>query len=400
MTAPLREFSRDAVEHAVALAHRDHRVQETHRRLTDDVARAVTDVGFPRHFVPRRFGGRAGTFGELLTAATTLARTCAATAWCATLYAAHGRLASYLPEKAQRELWHSSPDARIAAAIMPPSGEANLEPGGWRLTGRWGFASGVDHADWVLLASWTPGRNLPERHRLFAVPRDELTVTDTWHTLGMRGTGSNTVEADGVLVPRHRTCTLSDLLLPLPGSARCHTVPYAMVGALMFALPVLGAARGALDAWTHAATERQGTAVPPASSTLTRAAARIRAAGLLLEAAAERADHAPVTPLLVAEGQRDAAAAVELCSEAVDQLLRASGSRGQAEDDPVQRHWRDITTAATHRALSIDAAASAYTPALFDRADPSTGVGAAAPGGPAGPPGRTATAPDTERRTA
>ncbi|MEV5144727.1 oxidoreductase [Streptomyces sp. NPDC052727] len=404
MTASPGAFSPDAVARAAALADRDRHAQETRRRLTDDVVQAVTDAGFPRHFVPRRFGGRAGTFGELLTAATMLARTCAATAWCATLYAAHGRLASYLPEQGQRELWHSSPDARIAAAIVPPSGEANAEPDGWRLTGRWGFASGVDHADWVLLGSRTPGRNDPERHRLFAVPRHEVTVTDTWHTLGMRGTGSNTVEAQGVLVPAHRTCTLADLLRPRPGSARCHTVPYAMVGALMFALPVLGAAQGALDAWTHAAAGRQRTTPPSASHalTVTRAAAHIRAAGLLLGEAADRADRAPVTPLLVAEGQRDAAVAVELCSEAVDQLLRASRTRGQAEGDPVQRHWRDITTAAAHATLSVDAAANAYTPTLFGSADAATGAGPAAePRGSAGSPGGTAaTAPGTERRTA
>ncbi|WP_173456822.1 acyl-CoA dehydrogenase family protein [Streptomyces sp. NRRL S-31] len=230
-----------------------------------------------------------------------------------------------------------------------------------------------------------------------------MTVTDTWHTLGMRGTGSNTVEAHGVLVPRHRTCTLADLLRPRPGSARCHTVPYPMVAALMFALPVLGAAHGALDAWTRAATSQQRTTPPSASHalTLTRASARIRAAGLLLGEVADRADHAPVTPLLVAEGQRDAAVAVELCSEAVDQLLRASGTRGRAEGDPVQRHWRDITTAVAHAALSVDAAANAYTPALFASADPSTDAGsAAASRGRAGSPGRPAmTAPHAEGHT-
>jgi two-component flavin-dependent monooxygenase len=383
--------SREAVAHAARIADRDQDLLEKHRRLTHDVARAVTDAGFSRHFVPRRFGGQAGTFSALLSAATVLGETCAATAWCATLYAAHGRLASYLPEQGQRELWEASPDTRIAAAIMPPSGTASAVPGGWQLTGRWRSASGVDHADWVLLASRTPGREGHE-HRLFAVPGHEVAITDTWHTLGMRGTGSNTVEVSGVLVPRHRTCTLTDLLQSLPGAARCHTVPYSMVGALMFALPILGAARGSLAAWTETLAIKQRADGSPAAQApdtqlaLARSAAEIRAAGLLLEQAAYRADHAPVTSLLVAEGQRDAAVAVELCAGAVDRLFRASGTHGQAEGDPVQRRWRDITTAATHVTLSVGPAAAAYANAVFDTADrPADSGPPAEPGAPAGP---------------
>lgn len=372
MTGPdttVSVLDEDAVHRAAKIAGRDGSLLEERRRLTDDVARALLDAGFARHFVPRRFGGSAGTFTQLFTAAAALGETCASTAWCATLFAAHGRLASYLPQEGQQELWGASPDTPVAAAIMPPSGTATAVPGGWRLTGRWRFASGVDHADWVLLASWTPGHEGPE-HRLFAVPVGEVAIQDTWNTLGMRGTGSNAVEADGVLIPGHRTCTLADLLRPLPGAARCHTVPYAMVGALMFAMPVLGAARGALAAWTDAMADGRRTAGgrTPASDrqlALTRSGAEIRAAGQLLEQAAARADHAPVTPLLVAEGQRDAAVAVELCTEAVDRLMRVSGAHGQVTGDPLQRHWRDIRSAATHATLRLDAAATAYANAVL-----------------------------------
>lgn len=358
-----------AVQRAAKIAKRDASLLEEHGRLTVDVAQALLDTGFARHFTPRRFGGSAGTFTDLLGAATALGETCASTAWCATLFAAHGRLASYLPDEAQRDLWGGSPDTTIAAAIMPPSGRATAVPGGWRLTGSWRFASGVDHADWVLLASRTPGHNGPE-HRLFAVPTREVSVQDTWDTLGMRGTGSNTVEADAVLVPGHRTCTLADLLRPPPGAARCHKVPYAMVGALMFAMPVLGAARGALAAWTDTMADGRratdgGALAPDGQMALARSGAEIRAAGQLLEQAAARADHAPVTPLLVAEGQRDAAVAAELCTEAVDRLMRVSGARGQVADAPLQRHWRDIRTAATHAALRLGPAATAYADAIL-----------------------------------
>ncbi|MYV71531.1 oxidoreductase, partial [Streptomyces sp. SID2131] len=212
------------------------------------MAAALTAAGFPRHFVPRRFGGEAGSFSALLASGTRLAQASASAAWCATLYAAHGRLAAYLPEDGQRDLWADSPDVRIAAAVVPPQGRARIEGDHWRLTGRWTYASGVDHADWVLLAAWT-GDTEPREHRVFAVPRGAVVVDDTWRSLGLRGTGSNTVTARDVLVPVHRTFTVADLAHGRPDGARCHNVPPSMVASLLFAVPALGAALGALDDW-------------------------------------------------------------------------------------------------------------------------------------------------------
>ncbi|MEU3521979.1 oxidoreductase [Streptomyces sp. NPDC006654] len=361
--------SRDAVAHAAKVADRDRSVMEKRRRLTEDVVQALADAGFARHFVPRRFGGCEGEFTPLIEATAALGETSPAAAWCAGLYAAHGWLASHLPEAAQHELWRTSPDTRIAAVVPLGSSTAAAVPGGWRLTGRWQFASGVDHADWVLLAART-GQD-DQEHRLFAVPGGRVTILDTWQTLGMQGTGSNTVEVTDVVVPEHRTCTMADMLRPREGAARCHQVPFAMVGPLLLASPILGAARGALAAWIGAMAHRSdkdGAHARPSSHAqlvLGRAAAQIRAAGLLLGEGAKRADHAAVTKLLVAEGQRDAAAAVELCTEAVDRLFRALRAHGQAVEDPVQRHWRDITTAATHTALSLETASAVYADAVF-----------------------------------
>lgn len=364
-----------AAERVAELAHREAAVTESRRRLSDGLLTAVTEAGFARHFVPRRWGGTAGTFTSLLTAAATVGEACASTAWCATLYAAHGRIAAYLPDRGQEEVWGDGPNVRIAASIVPPQGAAVPapgEPGGtWSVSGRWSVASGVDGADWILLASRTPGSD-GEEHRIFVVPRSEVTVVDTWDTLGLRGTGSNTVEAAGVVVPPHRTFTLDRLLRPAPGGpARCHSIPYPMVAALMFAAPVAGAARGAHRAWARAMAGRRGVDGRPAhegdrtKQVLARSSAEIEAAWLVLARAADRADGAAVTPRTVAENQRDAAMAVTWCAEAADRLFRSTGLRGQAPEDPVQRHWRDITAAAGHAALRLDTAADAYARSVF-----------------------------------
>jgi alkylation response protein AidB-like acyl-CoA dehydrogenase len=358
---------------AAATARRDAAAMERDRRLSCDVAAAVSRAGFPRHFVPARWGGRAGSFGELVRASQALSHADASAGWCATLYAAHGRLAAYLPEEGQRDLWAVSPDVRIAASVVPPQGRAEEVPGGWRLSGEWGFASGVDHAGWILLASWTTQGDARE-HRIFAVPAQQATVRDTWHTMGLRGTGSNSVVLDGVTVPAARSFTLGSLLRPLPGAARCHAVPFPMVAALMFAAPVVGAARGAVDLWREAMAVRRGMdgspvcRTAPVQQVLTRTSAAVHAAALLLAGAAERADRGEVTPVSAAECQRDAAMAVDLCVEAAQRLFRATGARGQAEDDLVQRHWRDVTAAAAHATLNFDAAATAYAGAVFAEA--------------------------------
>lgn len=354
----------EALDRLTRLARQGASTAEERRRLTPQVAAALVDAGFPRHFVPARWGGAAGSFGGLVADASAVAEACAATGWCAALFAAHGRLAAYLPEQGQRELWADGPDLRIAASIVPPQGRATEVAGGWRLDGEWRTASGVDHAEWVLLASWTEGPDGIREHRVFAVPRAELTVHHTWDPVGLRGSGSNNVTSHGALVPAYRSFTLSALLGPLPDAARCHRVPYPMVAGLILAAPVLGAARAALRAWTDecgpTASGRPGWSV-----LLAGASARIHAAGLLLECAADRADRGAVTPLSVAENRRDAATAAALCREAVAELFHTSGMRGQCSDSRVQRAWRDVTTAAGHGALDLGTAAEAYADAAL-----------------------------------
>ncbi|MGW2562105.1 acyl-CoA dehydrogenase family protein [Streptomyces sp. NPDC001514] len=365
------------LEQTLRIARDDRALLDEGCRLTDRLADSLVADGFARHFVPERWGGCAGTFTALLDAVSTLAETCASTAWCAALYAAHGRLASYLPEAGQQELWGSTPDVCVAASVVPPQGSAERAGSGWRLTGKWTTASGIDQADWVLLASWAPAvddssgtAHVHRDHRIFAVRRTDVKVLDTWRPVGLRGTGSNSVEAD-VFVPDHLTFTVRDLGRVQTHAARCHTVPFPLVAALIFAAPILGAAEGALRTWW---LQQSGRVRPDGSTAsqqpvqqrvLARSSAHIQSARLLLERAAQRADHAPVTPVLVAENQRDVAAAVEFCATAADQLFQTAGLHALDEGDALQRGWRDITAARSHATLNFDAAASSYAGALL-----------------------------------
>ncbi|MFD3523546.1 acyl-CoA dehydrogenase family protein [Streptomyces sp. NPDC058653] len=344
---------------------------EEDRRLAPEVVAALVEAGFARHFVPAVHGGSEGGFTELTEAVARVGEGCASAAWAASLAAYAGRYAAYLPPAAQEEIWGGGPDVLLAGALVP-SGKVERSSRGWRLTGAWPYISGVHHADWVLACAAVRGDDTGEDDevRFFAVPRAEHRVERTWSTSGMRATGSDTLVLDGAVVPEHRSFPRATVLAGrAPRSlARCHTVRMAEVGALPFVAPLIGAVRGALRAWTARTSLRvdaRGRAVaasPLVRSTLARAAGEVDAAELLVLRAAAVADgDARVSGVDAAvRGPRDTALAVELLVAAVGRIMRASGTSGQTESDPVQRFWRDVNAAASHVALSFDTAGPAY----------------------------------------
>ncbi|MFI2733544.1 acyl-CoA dehydrogenase family protein [Streptomyces sp. NPDC018711] len=366
-----------------AIAARRAEEAERTGRLHAEVVGALTAAGLARHFVPRRWGGTAGSFTELLGTVAAVGSACASTGWCAALYAAHGRLAAHLPTEGQRDLWGDSPDVRIAAAVVPPAGWLAPAPGGWTLSGEWGFASGVHDADWVLLASLDHSGDGAPGYRVLAVPREQVRVRETWDAVGLRATGSHSVTAEAVFVPEHRTFLREALVTGVADAdaAPCHRVPYQLVAALLFAAPALGAARGALDAWTLLAGLRRlpdgrpHTDDPAVQQTLARCSAEIDAARLLLESAAHRADGlagtAPEQRDVVgaaALNQRDATVAVDLLVGAVERLMRTAGARGLVRGGGLERAWRDIHAIAAHAALQPAPAAAAYAATVFPSA--------------------------------
>nr|WSY55474.1 acyl-CoA dehydrogenase family protein [Streptomyces sp. NBC_00886] len=356
----------------IAARHSDE--AETARRLSPQVVRAVVDAGFARHFVPVAHGGVAGGFTELTSAVGLVGEGCTSAAWAASLAAYAGRYAAFLPEQGQAEIWADGPDVLLAGALMP-SGKAEPVAGGWRLSGEWKYISGVHFVDWALACAAVPAEGPvdPEARpdvRFFAVPRTDFAIEDSWFTVGMRGTGSDTLLLTDAFVPEHRTLARSTVHAGrAPASdARCHIVPMHAVNALPFAAPLVGAARGALRAWitrTGSRVDRRGRAVgekPSAQVSLARSAAEVDAAELLILRTAAVADGTQCPPEgeAAVRGARDLALAVELLVSAVDRVFRAGGTSGQSSFDPVQRFWRDVNSAASHVALSFETTGAAY----------------------------------------
>ncbi|GAA2879383.1 hydrolase [Actinoplanes cyaneus] len=358
-----------------AIAARCANDAEDNRRLDPEVVSAVLAAGFARHFVPAAWGGNAGTFTDLTDAVVTIGSACASTAWYASLTASLGRMAAFLPAEGQAELWSAGPDPLIVGALMPV-GTAQPVDGGWQLSGRWTFVSAVDYSDWALVCAMAATGAAPQA-RFFAVPRSGYRIEDTWFNVGMRGTGSNTLVIADQFVPAARSFTRDEVAAGGAGgsAALCHAVPLKAVNGLSFAAPVLGAARGALDAWTgylgekvRKAAPRPGlTAAGPAGHelTLARSSGEIDAAELLLRRVAAVADTGTVGPLDVARSTRDCALAVDLLVTAVDRLFRAAGTSGQSSTNAIQRFWRDVNAASSHVVLQFEPAAGAYAALLL-----------------------------------
>lgn len=353
-------------EKARDIAERHAGDADASRRLRPEVVDALRDAGFARHFVATRWGGTEGTCAELIQAVFAVGEGCASAAWCASLSAASTRFAAYLPEDGHRALWDGSPDAFVVTGLVP-SGKAVPADGGWTLSGKWGYVSGVEFADWALLcAAAVAGEGEPEL-RFFALPKDALTVLETWDSVGMRATGSHTVVVKETFVPAHLSFARADMLTGRNSwsTVPAHNVPFQASGALTFIAPAVGAAYGTLKAALAAIGEKKR--LPANDVELVRATGRIDAARYLVEQNATVIDERTFTPGLMARNQRNASFSAELVTEAVHGLLRVGGTSGLSEAQPLQRFWRDVTGATSHVALRFDVTGTAenYTKALL-----------------------------------
>jgi two-component flavin-dependent monooxygenase len=356
----------DAVAAAADAAARHAADADASGSIGAETVEALTAAGFPGCFVPARWGGADATLAAVTRAVAAIGEGCASAAWIASLLAYQARFGAYLPAEGQEEIWAKGPDTRLVCSMIAAGVEAEPADGGWTLSGRWLYVSGVEFADWALVSSAIPQPG--DRSVLvFAVPRDSFSYESTWSTVGMNATGSHTLVGEPVFVPEHRTYVWDDMrqgLLPGPGTS-AQSAPLFAVNGLTFAAPILGAARGALRlAERQLATPPSGMRAAARESSriaFTRAAGEIDAADLLLSRIAATADQGGFGDGLAERSHRDSALAVEILVGAVDRLFRMTGTRGQATSHGMQRFWRDVHSASSHAALQFEPAALAYT---------------------------------------
>lgn len=337
---------------------------EEARTLPADMVAALLAAGITRILIPPRFGGYGLGLDTWFEVVREIAKADASHGWCASLMIHHPHYVSQFSEAAQKAVWADGLDQSIAASIQPV-GKVEHTEGGYRISGEFPFASGINHSRWLIVGALLHIEGVPDA-AFFLVRPGNYNVVDSWFTSAMRATGSNTAICDNVLVPESFTVRLSDLREGRgPGAAlHAHPIyraPFIAYAPLTFVTPMLGAAQGAYEMfrdWIKGRRATRGGAVAEFASIqvrLARAAADLDAAELLLRRVVDVAQ-APVPPSLAvrARSMRDCSRSVELCIGAIDALLAMSGSAGFASSHPIQRAWRDIHFAATHVALNTE----------------------------------------------
>jgi indole-3-acetate monooxygenase len=336
---------------------------ERARRLPPGLVKEIAEAGLFRLCVPASLGGLEAHPAVLVQAVEALARGDGAAGWCVAIAATSGLVGGYLPPEGAREIYGSA--ASVAGGVFAPKGRALAGGDGFTVSGRWPFASGCTHCDWlmggcVVLDGEEP-RLLPNGMpdvRLLLAPATAFTIHDTWHVSGLRATGSHDIELDTVFIPaEHGASVFSDRPRE---EGPLYAFPLFGLLAVAIAAVSLGIARGALDELVELAGGKVPTGGRRAlaeratvQADAARADAAVRGArALLLEAVDEAWQRA------AADGEVDterraalrlaSTHAAAVCAEAASTAYRLGGGSAIYESSPLQRRFRDANAATQH----------------------------------------------------
>ncbi len=337
---------------------------EAARSVPVETVAAYHSAGLYRVLQPKRFGGLQDSFSVFSAIGEILAEGCASSAWVYTVLAEHQWILACMPEQAQIDVWGDNP-AALASSSLAPRNNGTPVDGGWRVSGNFPFSSGCEHAQWAILGvrAEDAAGNKPTRYML--VPMAEIAILDDWHVLGLRGTGSRTLELKDVFVPAHRTVLLKDLLDGTTPGARLYP-DYSVVRApraflVPFSLPVvmfsLAAKALAMVPASLRSRLSRGTRDLGESEVvqmrLAEAGADIDLGNLIMrtrraESVALLESGRPIAPEDAMRNRRDVSYAAEMVRRGVEALVELSGSRVVQDTDPLQPILRDVLTIATH----------------------------------------------------
>jgi 3-hydroxy-9,10-secoandrosta-1,3,5(10)-triene-9,17-dione monooxygenase len=353
---------------------------EKAKRVPAETMEALRDADVFRTMQPARFGGYEYGPAELAQIGFELGRACGSTGWCGTLAVCFGWMTAFFPLEAQQEVWDDPHN--LLAVSYTPSPKVEVVDGGYRISGNWPWASGVDSAAWLILAALIPGQDGPPSLAWFLLPVGDVAVDhDSWNVSGLQGTGSKTVViTDPVFVPRHRVLPIGAIFsgkvpgLEVPGNGQAR-FGFPTFGPTALVSPIVGMAQGALDAFTETARGARRMARPGVfekvaesaliQSLVGQAAARIDAARTLMLTSLQegqelvRAGGTPDIELRV-RIRRNHGFAARTSSEVVNEIFAKSGAAAADETNGVQRFWRDANTAALHSSIDWDTLSALY----------------------------------------
>jgi indole-3-acetate monooxygenase len=334
---------------------------ERHRELPEPILESLVERGFFRLLLPRSLGGAELPPAACVPVIEEIAKHDASTAWCLGQACGCSMTAAYLSPQAAREIFGGP--RGIVAWGPPGPAEARIVPGGYQLSGTWSFASGSHHATWLgahvaILGEDGSPRLRPDGSPMFRTllfPKTSVVMTDTWHVVGLRGTGSDTYRADHLFVPEdHSVERGADAKPREPGLL--YAFSSSNVYSAGFAGVALGIARGVAESFIDLARDK----IPRGArrtlrdnnviqAQVAQSEARISAArAFLLRSLNEIWSEAGRTGQLSLNHHTTirlaSTWAIHQAREAVDTLYHAAGATAIFEENPFERRFRDIHT--------------------------------------------------------
>ncbi len=265
---------------------------ERERRLPPALVEQLRDLGFFSLWLAEDFGGPALILSDYIRVIEALSRQDGTVGWCASIGAAYSMFAGLLTQPVARSIFVDQ--RAFVAGIGAARGTAVQAPGGYRVTGRWAYGSGITHSDWVIGGGIVLEGDTPLRKpsgavdfRIFFFPPPLVEIIDTWQVGGLRGTGSHDFAVTDLFVPSSHVVS-GDMDEPQVAGP-----PYALpknvaLGITIAAVP-LGIARAALDelkSLSAVRTPRMGTVLlrnkPVFQAAVGRAEALLRGARAFL----------------------------------------------------------------------------------------------------------------------
>lgn len=325
------------------------------------------DAGFFKMFQSSYWGGYESHPSDIFAVQEILAQGCPSSAWIMGVVGVHNWQLAHFPLKAQQEVWGKDAKVLISSSYAP-TGTVTAREDGCVLRGKWLYSSGVDHVDWILVGGTIKheGVDIPD-YRTFLVPKSDFKIIDDWNVLGLKGTGSKSVEIQEAFVPNYRQLPfVASQAFATPGmvdgtaDGALFQVPFPTIFGACITTPALGAAQAIQDLYVE--MTRSATALYTGDRWASEQITQIRIAeseGELRSARLQmRENFNDVINSIVkgevldlAERARyrfDHCNLVDVAFKAADRLFVASGARSLMLDQPLQRFYRDILTARVH----------------------------------------------------
>lgn len=371
-----------AAEKLAPLLREKAREAEIERKPLDEVIDAIREAGLFSLMTPKCYGGHEADVDTFFEVSLILSRADASMGWLTSFYMEHTFWFCGFPEDFQKELFSDQSYVLAPATLNIGGGKAQEVDGGYRISGRWQWGTGIIHANWVLVGALVAGDDGPPAPMFFAMPRDEVKAIDTWHVAGMCSTGSYDIEVEDVFVPKNRAVAMFDLTNATTTSkihdGPLYRTPLIPILGFASALSMLGAAQGALEEYqtqtkakiaanqlrAGGAIKDEGKPSVVASAALTINAAELILRDVLREVMEYRID---ATQEMRGSWLSRMAHAIFMCRGAVQDIVSVTGASGSRLDSPIQRALRDISTGSNHVLFDRESRYADYGRTLLDQ---------------------------------